>query len=245
MILNGLKSQSVTWCSRIAVIIPAFNEADSIARVLRDIPDHLAAQVVVVDNNSCDGTGEIALKEGATVVTESRQGYGYACARGVQYLSDLPDKPDIVVFLDGDYSDYPAEMIGLVKPIIEEGYDLVIGCRTKIKSFAMFPQQLFGNWLATGLIRLFYGKKYNDLGPFRAVRLDKLAGLNIRDRTYGWPVEMQVKAIRQNMRILEVPVGYRARIGKSKISGTFRGAVLAGYKIIVTIFKYRRYDGKT
>lgn len=240
MIFNGLKRQIITLATKIAVIIPAFNEADSIARVLRDIPDRLAAQIVVVDNNSCDGTSEIALKEGATVVPESRQGYGYACAKGVQYISDLPDKPDIVVFLDADYSDYPGEMTDLVRPIIEEGYDLVIGCRTKIKSSDMPLQQLFGNWLATGLIRLFYGKKYHDLGPFRAIRFEKLAGLNIQDRTYGWPVEMQVKAIRQNMRILEVPVSYRARIGKSKISGTFRGTMLAGYKIIGTIFKYRR-----
>jgi glycosyltransferase involved in cell wall biosynthesis len=240
IIFNGLKRQSIELNSRISVIIPAYNESDSIARVLRDIPSQLNASIIVVDNNSTDDTAGTALKEGAIVLTERSQGYGHACARGVQYLAGLEEKPGIVVFLDGDYSDYPEEMTGLVRPIIEEGYDLVVGCRTTIKSSAMPLQQLLGNWLATSLINLLYGKKYRDLGPFRAIRFEALAGLNIQDRTYGWPVEMQVKAARQNLRILEVPVCYRPRIGKSKISGTIKGTVLAGYKIISTILKYRR-----
>jgi glycosyltransferase involved in cell wall biosynthesis len=235
-----LKGQNITVEPGIAVIIPVYNEAESIARVLRDIPAQLNASIIVVDNNSSDDTAAIARREGALVLAEPGQGYGYACARGVQYLAGLAEKPGIVVFLDGDYSDYPGEMTGLVNPIKENGYDLVLGCRTKMKGPAMPLQQLLGNRVATWLIGLAYGKKFRDLGPFRAIRFEALAGLNIQDRTYGWPVEMQVKAIRQNLHILEVPVSYRPRIGRSKISGTVKGTVLAGYKIISTILKYRR-----
>jgi glycosyltransferase involved in cell wall biosynthesis len=233
--------QSGDWISEIAVIIPAFNEADSIAAVLADIPGELVAEIIVVDNGSSDATAQIAEAAGATVVTEDRRGYGYACARGVQYLANSPRKPDIVVFIDADYSDYPSEMTDLVKPIVDNGYDLVVGCRTKVEKFAMPPQQVLGNRLAVGLINLLCdGVRYHDLGPFRAIRYEKLIALDIQDRTYGWPVEMQVKAAKRNMRVLEVPVSYRARIGKSKISGTVRGTLLAGYKIITTILKYSR-----
>jgi hypothetical protein len=146
-----------------------------------------------------------------------------------------------VVFIDGDYSDYPEEMTDLIKPIIEDNYDLVIGSRAlgKREKGAMPPQQVFGNWLATILIRLLYRARFTDLGPFRAIRFDKLTGLGMKDQTYGWPVEMQLRAARQKLRICEVPVSYRVRIGRSKISGTIRGSMLAGYKIITTIFRYR------
>lgn len=229
---------------RVAVVIPAFNEADSIAAVVKEVPAELDADVLVVNNNSSDATPEIARAAGATVVIETRQGYGYACARGVRHLSNSQNKPDIVVFLDGDYSDYPGEMTGLVRPIVEQGYDLVIGCRLKVQRSAMPLQQVLGNRLATGLIKLFYGRRFRDLGPFRAVKFEKLVELGLQDRTYGWPVEMQVKAIRKNMRILEVPVSYRPRLGKSKISGTLQGTLLAGYKIIWTILKYMRWTGR-
>jgi glycosyltransferase involved in cell wall biosynthesis len=225
----------------IVVIIPAFNEADSIARVLADIPDGLAAGVVVVDNNSSDATADNARKAGVTVLREPRQGYGYACARGIEHCNALPRKPDIVVFLDADYADFPEEMSDLVKPIIEQGFDMVIGSRAlgRTERGAMTPQQIFGNRLATSLIRLLYKTSFTDLGPFRAIKFDRLMALGMRDRSYGWTVEMQVKAVRQGLRIREVPVSYRARIGRSKISGTVRGTVLGGYRILATIFKHR------
>jgi glycosyltransferase involved in cell wall biosynthesis len=225
---------------KIAVIVPAFNEADSIAKVLADVPKNLVSEIIVVNNNSTDATSEKAKNADVTVVDEPYQGYGSACLKGIDYLSSKPHKPDIVVFLDADYSDHPEEMTNLVKPIIEQGFDIVIGSRflgKRVKG-AMPPQQVLGNWLATTLIKLFYRIKFTDLGPFRAIKFNKLLELNIKDRTYGWTTEMQIKAIKQGLRVCEVPVSYRARIGKSKISGTIKGSMLAGCKIISTIFKY-------
>lgn len=225
----------------IAVVIPACNEAASIAKVLSDIPKGLAAEIVVVNNNSVDDTAHIAEEMGAIVVDEPRQGYGYACMKGVDFLKSRAHKPDIIVFLDADYSDYPEEMTALIEPILEENFDLVLGSRSgdKMQKGAMPAQQILGNRLATSLIKTLYGVQFTDLGPFRAVKFDKLLSLDLRDRTYGWPIEMQLKAVRQYMRICEVPVSYRARIGKSKISGTIKGTIMAGYKILSAILRYR------
>ena len=233
-----------TSSPEIAVIIPAFNEADSITKVLGDIPEDLVSEVVVVDNNSTDDTSEKAQRAGTTVLSEPRQGYGFACLKGVDYLKSKPENPDITVFLDADYSDYPEEMASLVRPIIEQDYDLVIGSRSpgKREKGAMPPHQLLGNRLATILVRLLYGVKFSDLGPFRAIKFNKLIGLDMQDQTYGWPLEMQLKAVKQGLRICEVPVSYRARIGKSKVSGNLKGSLLAGYKIIATILRYRRVN---
>jgi glycosyltransferase involved in cell wall biosynthesis len=227
---------------RIAVIIPAFNEQDSVGRVIADIPDSLADQVIVVDNNSSDETHRVAAETGATVISQPRQGYGNACLKGIEHLRAQPEnvRPDIVVFLDADYSDHPEDMTRLVQPIIQGDADFVIGSRNlgRRQKGAMLPQQVFGTWLATRLIRLLYRKRFTDLGPFRAIRFDKLMMLGMQDRTYGWTVEMQIKAIKKKVRFTEVPVQYRKRVGKSKISGTVRGTVGAGYKIITTIVKY-------
>ncbi len=225
---------------KIVVIIPAYNEENSIAKVIRDVPAGLAAEVVVVNNNSNDATDINARNAGATVLHEERPGYGYACLKGLQYIKQLHPAPDIVVFIDADYSDQPEEMPMLVQPIAEAGMDMVIGSRAlgKREKGSMTVQQVFGNWLATGLLRIFYGAHYTDLGPFRAIRYDKLLEIDMKDTTYGWTVEMQLKAAKLKMKTCEVPVNYRKRIGFSKISGTVKGTVLAGYKIISTIIKY-------
>ena len=226
---------------KIIVIIPAYNEENSVGKVIRDIPGDMVQEVIVVNNNSNDSTELNARRAGATVIYESRPGYGYACLKGIEYIGQLPAAPDIVVFLDADYSDHPEEMPQLVMPIIDEGMDLVIGSRAlgKRERGSMTPQQVFGNWLATRLLKLFYGVTYTDLGPFRAIRYDKLIQMDMQDTTYGWTVEMQLKAAKLKLKITEVPVRYRQRIGFSKISGTLKGTVMAGYKIITTIFKYR------
>jgi glycosyltransferase involved in cell wall biosynthesis len=239
--LDALSGQEGTRAFRIAVVIPAFNEAESIGKVLSEIPGALRAEVVVVNNNSADATPQLARQSGAIVIDEQRQGYGYACLAGVKYLAARATRPDIVVFVDADNSDYPSEMSSLVEPIIKRGYDLVLGCRVraKMEKGAMPVHQRFGNWLATSLIWLFYGVKFRDLGPFRAIKLTKLMELGMRDTTYGWPIEMQLKAVRRRMTVCEVSVSYRKRIGRSKISGTIRGTALAGIKIIGAIFKYR------
>jgi len=225
---------------KIDVLIPAFNEENSILEVLREIPSDLVREVVVVNNNSNDATPENARSGGATVLDEPQQGYGFACLKGIDYLTKKEDKPDIVVFIDADYSDYPEEMYDLVKPIIEDNCDMVIGSRAlgNREKGSMTPQQVFGNWLATFLIKLFYKVKYTDLGPFRAIRYDKLIEMDMKDQTYGWTVEMQLKAAKRKMKVTEIPVKYRVRIGKSKVSGTIKGTIGAGYKIITTIFKY-------
>lgn len=223
----------------IRVIIPAFNEEGSIAKVINAIPAHIA-EVIVVDNQSTDATATKAKKAGATVLYESRMGYGFACLKGLAYLKDLPEPTDIVVFLDGDYSDYPEEMDTILAPILEDDLDFVIGARVKSKREAgsmTFPQ-VFGNWLATRLMRLFFNAKFTDLGPFRAIKYKKLLDLEMQDKTYGWTVEMQLKALRQELTYTEVEIKYRNRIGESKVSGTVKGAVMAGVKILGWIFKY-------
>ena len=229
---------------KIKVIIPAFNEQDSIANVIQDIPS-LVEEVIVVSNNSTDLTEVNAKHAGATVLTENRKGYGYACLKGMDYiastsLSNPLKKPDIIVFLDGDYSDYPEELTKIIAPIIEDNIDLVIGSRVKElrEDGAMTPQQIFGNWLATKLMSLFFKAKFTDLGPFRAIKYEKLLALNMVDKTYGWTVEMQLKALKQKLSYTEVPVNYRNRIGVSKVSGTIKGSIFAGVKILSWIFKY-------
>lgn len=226
--------------SSILVIIPAFNEENSVGNVVREIPAGLADEVVVVNNNSNDQTAVEAARAGATVLNEPVQGYGRACLRGIAYAQNRQKKPDIIVFIDADYSDYPGEMTQVVRPILANEADFVIGSRAlgKRQDGSMTIPQLFGNWLATRLMRWIYGVRYTDLGPFRAIRYDSLIALQMQDTTYGWTVEMQLKAAKQKLRITEVPVSYRKRIGFSKISGTVKGAVGAGYKIITTIFRY-------
>ena len=223
----------------IKVIIPAHNEADSIAFVVRDIPEFVD-EVIVVSNNSTDATEENAAKAGATVLREPRKGYGYACLKGMEYIAQLPEKPQIIVFLDGDYSDFPQELEKIVEPIIKRDVDLVIGARVRRwreKGAMTFPQ-IFGNWLATSLMKLFFNARFTDLGPFRAIKYEKLLELKMEDKTYGWTVEMQLKALKKNYSYEEVPVHYRNRIGVSKVSGTVKGAFMAGVKILTWIFKY-------
>ncbi len=223
----------------IRVIIPAFNEENSIARVIEELPD-VVSEVVVVNNNSTDQTADIAKKAGATVLTETRMGYGYACLKGLNYFREQSKTPDIIVFIDGDYSDYPQELPKIVAPIIEGGVDFVIGARVKTlrEKGSMTPQQVFGNKLATFLMRVLFGAKFTDLGPFRAIRYKRLLQLNMEDKTYGWTVEMQLKALKQKLSYVEVPVRYKKRIGVSKVSGTVKGTIFAGVKILGWIFKY-------
>jgi len=229
---------------KIKVIIPAYNEEDSIAKVINDIPT-IVDEIIVISNNSTDKTEENAANAGATVLKESKRGYGYACLKGMDYiastsLSDQEKKSTIVVFLDGDYSDYPEQLTELVAPIINDNIDLVIGSRVKElrETGSMTPQQVFGNWLATFLMNIFFGAKFTDLGPFRAIKYQKLLQLKMEDKTYGWTVEMQLKAIKQHFSYTEVPMKYRNRIGISKVSGTLKGSILAGVKILGWIFKY-------
>jgi len=225
---------------KIVVIIPAFNEENSVGKVVNDIPKSIVSDIIVVNNNSNDLTKVNALAASAIVVDEPMQGYGNACLKGMAFVSDMKKKPDIIVFIDADYSDYPEEIEKLVKPILIENFDMVIGSRAlgKRERGSMTPQQIFGNWLATSLLKLFYNVSYTDLGPFRAIKYEKLLELEMIDKTYGWTVEMQLKAAKQKLKITEVPVTYRVRIGHSKVSGTVKGTVMAGYKIITTIFKY-------
>ncbi|MDB3906517.1 glycosyltransferase family 2 protein [Crocinitomicaceae bacterium] len=224
---------------KISVIIPAFNEEKSIGKVVTDIPRNLVANVIVVNNNSTDNTVQVARDAGAIVLDEPRKGYGWACLKGIEKSIEL--KTEIVVFLDGDYSDYPEEIIDVVRPILDKDYDIVIGSRVlgKREKGSLTPQQVFGNWLATRLMRIFYRARFSDLGPFRAIRADSLEQLKMSDKTYGWTIEMQIKAAKHKMKFCEVPVKYRKRIGVSKVSGTLKGTVLAGFKIIGAIFKYR------
>ena len=223
----------------IKVIIPAFNEEASIGKVISEIPD-LVSEIIVVSNNSSDQTETVAKMAGATVLREPQKGYGYACLKGLEYIASQEIEPDIVVFLDGDYSDYPQDLHKIVAPIINNNMDLVIGSRVKRwreKGSMTFPQ-VFGNWLATSLMKLFFNAKFTDLGPFRAIKYKKLLALQMQDKTYGWTVEMQLKAIKQKLTYIEVPVHYKNRIGISKVSGTIKGAIFAGVKILGWIFKY-------
>jgi len=223
----------------IKVIIPAFNEENAVGKVIRDIPKDHVSEVIVVNNASTDQTETAAKALGATVLNESQKGYGNACLKGINYLANHETKPDVVVFLDADYSDHPEELPKLVEPIMAGTHDMVIGSRAlgERQRGSMTVPQVFGNWLATTLLKLLYGAKFTDLGPFRAIRYSSLIQLNMRDKTYGWTVEMQLKAIKNHLRYTEVPVKYRVRTGKSKISGTIKGTIMAGYKILWTIFK--------
>lgn len=225
--------------SHIVVIIPAFNEEGAIKKVIADIPKNVQ-EVIVINNGSMDATAENAKSAGATVLNESRKGYGYACLKGLDFIAAKENKPDIVVFLDGDYSDHPEELTKIVAPILEKNIDMVIGARVKAlrEKGALTPQQIFGNWLATLLMRLFFKAQFSDLGPFRAIKYRALLALEMEDRTYGWTVEMQLKAIKRKLTYTEVPVSYRNRIGVSKVSGTVKGTIMAGIKILTWIFKY-------
>lgn len=226
--------------TKIVVIIPAVNEEGSIGKVVDEIPKDLVSDILVCNNGSTDKTKEVAEAAGAIVLEEMRPGYGWACLKGMEYASQMTEKPDIICFIDGDFSDYPSEMELVVKPIIEDGIDMVIGSRAlgkKEKGSMTFPQR-FGNWLATRLMRLFHKVRYTDLGPFRAIKYDKLMDLGMVDKTYGWTIEMQIKAAKKKLTYCEVPVNYKKRIGHSKVSGTVKGTIGAGYKIILTIFKY-------
>jgi len=223
----------------INVIIPAYNEAGSIGHVINDIPT-IVDEIIVVSNNSTDTTEEVAKNAGATVLKEPKKGYGYACLEGMRYVASKENHPDIIVFLDGDYSDYPEQLLELIAPIVERDIDFVVGARVKKlreDGSMTFPQQ-FGNWLATSLMSLFFGSTFTDLGPFRAIKYDKLLALQMEDKTYGWTVEMQLKALKKKYSYVELPMKYRNRIGVSKVSGTVKGAIFAGVKILGWIFKY-------
>jgi len=214
-------------------VIPTHNEAQSIGRVLADLPSDLTTEVIVVDSNSNDGTPEIAARMGARVVPEPRRGYGRACLTGLA----AANSPDVVVFLDGDYSDRPSELPILLAPIIEGRADITLGSRLRFAA-ALPWHQVFGNRLAAGLIRLLYGVQITDLGPFRAARADVLRALALEETTYGWAVEMILKGARAGFRVVEVPVSYHPRIGKSKISGTLKGTVGAAWFILSLIVRY-------
>lgn len=223
----------------IKVIIPAINEEASIAKVITEIPN-IVSEIIVVNNGSTDQTKVTAEQAGATVLDEPLKGYGNACLRGLRYIAAFDKSPDIIVFLDGDYSDYPSEMTSLLAPIIDNDIDLVIGARKaefREKGSMTFPQR-FGNGLATTLMRWFFNSKFTDLGPFRAIKYKKLVALKMEDKTYGWTVEMQLKALKQHLKYTEIPVRYKNRIGTSKVSGTLKGAIFAGVKILSWIFKY-------
>ena len=223
----------------IKVIIPAYNEQNSITKVIKDIPK-IVDEIIVISNNSTDDTEINAQNAGATVLIERLKGYGYACLKGMDYIAKQKTKPEIVVFLDGDYSDYPEQLTEIIDPIIKNNIDFVIGSRIKElrEVGSMTPQQIFGNWLATFLMKLFFGARFTDLGPFRAIKYNKLLNLKMEDKTYGWTVEMQLKALKQKLNYVEVPMKYRNRIGVSKVSGTVKGSIFAGIKILSWIFKY-------
>ena len=223
----------------IKVIIPAFNEEKSIAKVIAEIPD-LVEEIVVVNNNSTDQTVQVSTKAGATVITEKSKGYGYACLKGIDYLSQKDKTPEILVFLDGDFSDFPQELTKVIQPILDNKADFVVGARVKElrESGSLTPQQVFGNCLACFLMKILYQSSFTDLGPFRAIRWDTLKNLKMSDKTYGWTIEMQLKVLRQEISYQEVPVSYKKRIGVSKVSGTVKGTIFAGVKIIGWIFKH-------
>ncbi len=223
---------------KISLIIPVYNEEESLPKVLKDIPAGLVGDIIVVNNNSTDQTVLVARENGARVIFEGQRGYGKACLTGISALSE---DTDIVVFCDGDYSDHPEQMEKIINPIVQGDADFVIGSRALgiQEKGAMTPQATYGNILACFLMNLFWGFKYTDLGPFRAISYSALKKLHMCDEDFGWTIEMQIKAIKQNLRIVEVPVDYRKRVGKSKISGTVKGTFLAGEKILRTIFKYK------
>ncbi|KAA3604714.1 MAG: glycosyltransferase family 2 protein [Calditrichaeota bacterium] len=219
----------------VSVIIPAHNEEQAIGKVVSGITSKFVKEIIVVNNASTDQTAEVARKAGAKVVDEPKAGYGMACLTGIASV----DSPEIVLFIDGDASDDPKQIDDLVLPILKNEFDFVIGSRKlgKKEEGSLTPQQAFGNWLAVTLIKLFWGFSYTDLGPFRAIRYSALQDLEMKDTNYGWTVEMQIKAVKQKLRIKEIPANYFVRIGFSKISGTVKGVISAGFKIIYTIFK--------
>lgn len=240
MSLNStLKAQHIPFLI-IDVLIPAYNEEGSIGKVIQDIPKSVR-NIIVVNNNSKDNTRQVAEKAGAIVLDERVMGYGKACLTGMSYLTNLNVEPDILVFLDGDYSDYPEQLLAIIDPILKQDYDMVIGSRARgnRESGSMTLPQVFGNWLATSLMKVIYKTDYTDLGPFRAIKWDKLKGLGMVDQNYGWTIEMQIKAAKAGLKTTEVPVDYRKRIGVSKVSGTIKGVIGAGYKILWTIWRYR------
>lgn len=222
------------------VLIPAYNEDQSIGKVIAEIPDFVR-NIVVVNNRSTDNTRAVAENAGVKVLDEPQMGYGKACLTGMAWIKNQDVQPDILVFLDGDYSDFPAQMIDLIRPIQKGKADLVIGSRAlgKRERGSMTIPQRFGNWLATRLMDYLYGVKFTDLGPFRATRWSKLSVLGMKDQNYGWTIEMQIKAAKAGWKLAEVPVDYRRRIGISKVSGTLKGVIGAGYKILWTIWRYR------
>jgi glycosyltransferase involved in cell wall biosynthesis len=223
----------------IKVIIPAYNEEKSIIKVIQDIPS-IVNEIIIVDNNSSDQTAKNAQEAGAKVLTEIKKGYGNACLKGISYVKSQTHKTDIIVFLDGDFSDYQEELTKLIAPIINDNIDFVIGARVSKfrEKGSMTRPQIFGNWLATTLMSILFNSKFTDLGPFRAIKYHKLLALKMEDKTYGWTVEMQLKAIKNNYSYQEIPVKYRNRIGVSKVSGTIKGAIFAGVNILYWIFKY-------
>lgn len=220
---------------KISVIIPALNEEASIGKVLTDLPDYID-RVIVCDNGSTDKTKEVARDGGAIVVEESEKGYGAACLRAA---TAVDDDTEVLLFIDGDYSDYPEEADKILRPIVDDGYDFVVGSRmaTRKENNALQPAAVFGNWLTSNLIKLFWGIKFTDIGPFRAIRYAAYRNLKMQDRNFGWTVEMQVRAVKQGLSCLEVPVSYRSRIGKSKISGTIYGSVRAGSKFLWIVLR--------
>lgn len=225
--------------SKIFVVIPAFNEEQSIDKVILDIPNVPRKNVIVVNNGSTDRTKEVIESTGAIALFEPRKGYGWACLKGCAYVSEM--KGETIVFMDGDYSDYPEQLTRVIAPIYEQNMDLVIGSRAlgKREKGSMTVPQQFGNWLSSKLLKIFYKVNYTDLGPFRAIRFESYEKLGMSDKTYGWTIEMQIKAAQNNMNYCEVSVDYKARIGTSKVSGTIKGAVMAGIKIIFAVFKYK------
>ena len=228
----------------ILVIIPAFNEARAIGRVIRDLPGEVVDEVVVVNNASTDETEANARAAGATVLREPRRGYGNACLRGIEYARTR--RPDVVVFLDGDYSDHPDELPRLVEPICRGEADFVVGSRIRgdAEPGAMLPQAQIGNRVACTLMQWIWGARYTDLGPFRAIRFRDLLALNMQDRTFGWTIEMQIKAVEAGLRVREVPVSYRQRVGVSKITGTVSGTLKASVKILWTIARFAARRGR-
>lgn len=225
--------------ARCRVIIPALNEEDAIARVIEDIPSEIVVEIIVVDNGSSDKTMTVAAAAGATVLSEPLRGYGAACLKGIDYVKEMAPNTEIIVFLDADYSDHPEEMSAVIEPILAKDIDMVIGSRAlgEREKGSLTPVQAIGNWLSTKLLGVIYKANFTDLGPFRAIKFDKLLAMDMQDKNYGWTVEMQVKAAKQKLSFTEVPVKYRHRIGKSKVSGTVKGSILAGHKILYTIFK--------
>lgn len=231
--MNTTSSLSVT------VIIPAYNEEGSIAKVIKEIPS-LVNEIIVVNNCSTDKTATVAATAGATVLNENRMGYGYACLKGIEHAALQQRPPDVVVFLDGDFSDYPEDLIKIITPIQNNEVDFVVGARVKElrEEGSMTPQQIFGNWLACFLMKGLFNSTFTDLGPFRAIKWEILQSLKMSDKTYGWTVEMQLKILRQKISYQEIPVSYKKRIGVSKVSGTIKGTIFAGGKIIGWIFKH-------